>query len=121
MQDLVSTLTDRERDVFDLVVEGYSNKEIAEKLLITVSTVKFHACNVQSKLGLHSRVGVILFGAESQARGGQVEFVALTKGEEFTEKDLRKAAAHLVELGLVEKKVVNSLVLDLLAALGGKI
>ncbi|MBO3745251.1 helix-turn-helix transcriptional regulator [Streptosporangiaceae bacterium NEAU-GS5] len=55
-------LTRREREVFELVRLGRTNPEIAEVLSITRSTVKSHIENILGKLGLHSRVQIILGG-----------------------------------------------------------
>jgi LuxR family maltose regulon positive regulatory protein len=52
---LVEPLSDRELEVLRLMAEGYSNREIAEKLIFTVATAKKHAENIYSKLGVHSR------------------------------------------------------------------
>jgi len=48
-------LTDREKDVLAAMCEGLGNTEIAEKLFVSHSTVKFHVSNVLSKLGVTSR------------------------------------------------------------------
>ncbi|MGF1542011.1 MAG: response regulator [Pleurocapsa sp.] len=51
-QQLIETypLTDRELEVLELIVAGCSNAEIAEKLYITVGTVKTHVCHILNKL-----------------------------------------------------------------------
>jgi DNA-binding NarL/FixJ family response regulator len=62
-------LTQRERQVIDLLGEGLSNKEIAIRLHIAVHTVKSHVHNVLEKLSLHSRLEVAAFThAESRAQ-----------------------------------------------------
>jgi NarL family two-component system response regulator LiaR len=48
-------LTDREEEVLALLVEGLSNAEIAERLVISLSTAKFHVGGILRKLGVSSR------------------------------------------------------------------
>lgn len=48
-------LTEREREVLALLVEGLNNKQIAEKLFVSPSTIKSHVSNILSKLGVTSR------------------------------------------------------------------
>ena len=48
-------LTDREREVLALIAQGYSNAQIAERLTITLSTVKFHVGSILRQLGVSSR------------------------------------------------------------------
>ena len=49
-----NTLSSREQEVLKYVVQGYFNKEIAEKLHITMATVAFHRNNISEKLGSRS-------------------------------------------------------------------
>jgi NarL family two-component system response regulator LiaR len=48
-------MTDREKEILSLMVEGLSNNAIAEHLIVSQSTVKFHVSNILSKLGVTSR------------------------------------------------------------------
>jgi LuxR family maltose regulon positive regulatory protein len=57
---LVEPLTRRELQVLELVCEGYTNQEIAETLVITMSTVKKHAGNIYGKLGVTNRAQAIV-------------------------------------------------------------
>jgi DNA-binding CsgD family transcriptional regulator len=51
---MLENLSPREREVFDLLLEGISQKEIANKLNISHSTLDFHRTNLYKKLGVHS-------------------------------------------------------------------
>ena len=51
----LSALTEREREVLDLLAQGLTNKEIAEKLFITTNTVKRHLKAIFEKLDVHTR------------------------------------------------------------------
>lgn len=52
-------LTDREREVLALMVEGLNNNQIAERLIISISTAKFHVSSILSKLGVASRTEAV--------------------------------------------------------------
>jgi DNA-binding NarL/FixJ family response regulator len=55
MEQQATELTEREREILALLGEGYSNREIAEELVITVGTVKNHVHNILDKLDVHTR------------------------------------------------------------------
>lgn len=57
-------LSDREKEIMQLLVEGYSNKEIAAKLVVSLSTVHTHRSNLMHKLGLSSQHELIQYARE---------------------------------------------------------
>jgi predicted ATPase/DNA-binding CsgD family transcriptional regulator len=59
-QNLVEPLSDRELEVLRLVTTGLSNKEIADRLVVDVGTVKKHLTHIYGKLGVASRTQAIL-------------------------------------------------------------
>jgi NarL family two-component system response regulator LiaR len=52
-------MTEREREILALMVEGLANNEIAERLTVSQSTVKFHVSNILSKLGVTGRTEAV--------------------------------------------------------------
>lgn len=56
----VDELTPREREVLELVVHGLSNKEIAERLSLTVEAIRWHLKHIYQKLHVHSRTEAAL-------------------------------------------------------------
>ena len=59
--DLLSQLTERETEILKLIAEGYSNKEIGEKLFISHRTVDTHRTNLMKKLDVTNIAGLIKF------------------------------------------------------------
>ncbi len=56
-----SLLTEREREILQLVAEGLTNQEIAAKLCISTSTVDTHRKNIMAKLDIHSVAGLVKY------------------------------------------------------------
>jgi DNA-binding NarL/FixJ family response regulator len=56
-----STLSPREEEVLRLVAWGYSNKEIAAQLNLSVKTIETHKANAAQKLGLSNRIEIVSF------------------------------------------------------------
>ena len=55
-------ITDRESEVLRLVAVGHSNKDVADRLTISIKTVEVHKANAMRKLGLTGRVDIIRYG-----------------------------------------------------------
>ena len=76
----VDTLTGRQREVLNLIVQGRSNKEIARILKLGPGTVKVHVAALFDKLGIHRRSAAAVAGArliaEAIKRSESTEYVA---------------------------------------------
>ena len=64
-EDPYARLTDREREVFQLLVEGRTNAQVADVLCISAKTVDNHRTHLMEKLGVHSTVELLRFAARS--------------------------------------------------------
>ncbi|MBI2686880.1 MAG: response regulator transcription factor [Acidobacteria bacterium] len=61
LQDRYGLLTDREREVLQLLAEGRSNKDVAALLGLSVHTVDTHRTNFMQKLGLHNTAEIVIY------------------------------------------------------------
>ncbi len=59
--DRYDTLSEREREIFQLIAEGKTNKEIAEILGVSPSTIETHRGHIMEKLDVHSAVEMVLY------------------------------------------------------------
>ena len=59
--DRYDALSEREREIFQLVAEGYSNKEVAELLHVSPATVETHRAHILEKLDVHNTAELVLF------------------------------------------------------------
>ncbi len=66
LEDSYQLLTDREREVLQLLAEGRSNKEAANLLNLGLSTVETHRMNLMQKLNLHSTAEVVLYAVRKR-------------------------------------------------------
>ncbi len=67
-EGLVATLTDQEHRIFDLIGEGYSNRQIAEEMFLAEKTVKNYVSNMLAKLGMSRRTEAAAFAARLEER-----------------------------------------------------
>jgi two-component system response regulator NreC len=65
-QDASDGLTSREREVLQLIAEGYTNKDMAEILCLSVKTVQTHRTNLMAKLDLHDRGELIKYAIQKK-------------------------------------------------------
>jgi len=62
--EALNILTPREREVLQFIARGYNNRQIAERLQISVKTVETHRGNMMNKLDVHDRAGLVKFAMD---------------------------------------------------------
>ncbi len=65
-QDSYSLLTDREKEVLQLLAEGRSNKDVAQLLNLSVYTVETHRTRIMQKLNLHNTAELVLYAVRKK-------------------------------------------------------
>ena len=66
LTDSYQLLTDREKEVLQLLAEGRSNKEVAQLLDVGVSTIETHRAHLMEKLNLHSTAEIVLYAVRKR-------------------------------------------------------
>jgi two-component system, NarL family, response regulator NreC len=66
LQDSYDLLTDREKEILQLLAEGKSNKEVASHLNLSPSTVETHRTRIMQKLDLHSSAEIVLYAVRKK-------------------------------------------------------
>ena len=66
LKDSYHLLTDREREVLQLLAEGRSNKEVAAVLEVGLSTIETHRANLMQKLDLHNTAEIVLYAVRKR-------------------------------------------------------
>jgi len=66
LQDSYTLLTEREKEVLQLIAEGKSNKVVATMLNLSTVTVETHRANLMQKLGLHSTAEIVLYAVRKK-------------------------------------------------------
>lgn len=66
LDDSYGLLTDREKEVLQLLAEGRSNKDVASLLQLGLSTVETHRSNLMQKLGLHNTAEIVLYAVRKR-------------------------------------------------------
>jgi len=66
LEDSYDLLTDREKEILQLLAEGRSNKDVANLLGLSVTTVETHRTNMMQKLDLHSAAEIVLYAVRKR-------------------------------------------------------
>jgi two-component system, NarL family, response regulator NreC len=66
LDDSYCLLTDREKEVLQLLAEGRANKDVAALLQVGLSTVETHRANLMQKLGLHNTADIVLYAVRKR-------------------------------------------------------
>ena len=59
--DKYNNLTEREKELLELIIQGKSNPQIANELILSIHTVKAHLESIYKKLGVHNKVQAAVY------------------------------------------------------------
>ena len=59
--DKYNNLTEREKEVLEIIIQGKSNPQIANELILSIHTVKAHLESIYKKLGVHNKVQAAVY------------------------------------------------------------
>lgn len=79
-----TSFSEREKEVAELLCEGYTEKEIADKLFISPATVNNHTRHIREKFGLKKNSEII------------IAYIAHLKGKPFNLSDIRKYGISII-------------------------
>jgi DNA-binding NarL/FixJ family response regulator len=66
LEDSYDLLTDREKEILQLLAEGKSNKDAAQLLNVSPHTIESHRTNLMQKLGLHNTAEIVLYAVRKK-------------------------------------------------------
>jgi two-component system, NarL family, response regulator NreC len=66
LQDSYDLLTEREKEILQLLAEGRTNKDVAALLNLSINTVETHRTRIMQKLGLHSTADIVLYAVRKR-------------------------------------------------------
>jgi len=64
-RDPLDALTPRQREILQLVAEGHTSKDIAQRLALSFKTVEGHRAQVMERLGIHDLAGLVRFAVRA--------------------------------------------------------
>lgn len=97
-------LSNREAEVAELVTQGLSNKEVANRLFVTEKTVKFHLTNIYKKMNVKSRAQLIVWCLPNMTFAEKPEMVIIENTTTSTNVGTQKPAIEPSYVGMNEKK-----------------
>jgi LuxR family transcriptional regulator, positive regulator of biofilm formation len=97
-------LSNREAEVAELVTQGLSNKEVANRLFVTEKTVKFHLTNIYKKMNVKSRAQLIVWCLPNMTFADKTEMTIIENTPSVTSQGNSKPVVEPTYNEAAEKK-----------------
>ncbi len=110
-------LTEREKEVLELVYKGYSNRQIAEQIIVSVHTAKAHVCKLLEKFDTSTRVELAVMAAEMFSNN---EYSNENQDEGLVQSSVEKLSLDGLHL-LISRKKLKKLINQYLKKTNAKI